>query len=83
LHEYFNDRGPWLVVCPLSTAVHWQREFEAWTDFNAVIYHGTQEARAIIEQHEFRTFELKGRVSDREAASHQPHNLFPTPVLIN
>ena len=81
LHEYFNDRGPWLVVCPLSTAVHWQREFEAWTDFNAVIYHGTQEARAIIEEHEFRTFELKGRVSSTAAQQQLASPLQPCPDI--
>lgn len=30
-------RGPFLIVAPLSTLAHWQREFEAWTDMNAVV----------------------------------------------
>ena len=55
-------RGPFLIVAPLTTVSHWQREFEAWTDFNAVIYHGTPEARDVIEQHEFNAFEKGGRV---------------------
>lgn len=33
-------RGPFLVVVPLSTLAHWKREFEGWTDFNVVVYHG-------------------------------------------
>ena len=48
---------------PLSTASHWQREFDSWTDFNTLIYHGTQEARDIIEHHEFQAFERNGKVS--------------------
>ena len=33
-------RGPFLVIAPLSTITNWQREFEAWSDLNVVIYHG-------------------------------------------
>ena len=33
-------RGPFLVIAPLSTVCNWQREFENWTDMNAIIYHG-------------------------------------------
>ncbi len=38
--QRFGVRGPFLVIAPLSTIVHWQREFEAWTDINAIVYHG-------------------------------------------
>jgi chromodomain-helicase-DNA-binding protein 7 len=43
-----NVRGPFLVLAPLSTLGHWKREFEEWTDMNAVYYHdqaGGAEAR--------------------------------------
>lgn len=33
-------RGPFLVVCPLSTISNWQREFKTWSDLNTIIYHG-------------------------------------------
>jgi len=33
-------RGPFLIIAPLSTIANWQREFEAWTDLNVVVYHG-------------------------------------------
>ena len=33
-------RGPFLVVAPLSTLSHWQREVESWTDLNVLLYHG-------------------------------------------
>ena len=61
MQQYYNMRGPFLVIAPLSTVGHWQREFETWTDMNAVVYHGTQQARATLEQYEFRTFEHDGR----------------------
>ena len=62
MQQYYNMRGPFLVVAPLSTVGHWQREFETWTDMNAVVYHGTQEAREAIQKYEFHTFEHDGRV---------------------
>lgn len=40
LYTKENIRGPFLVVAPLSTIGNWQREFDAWTDMNAVVYLG-------------------------------------------
>lgn len=42
LHEIveYGIKGPFLVVVPLSTLGNWQREFETWTDMNAIVYHG-------------------------------------------
>ena len=31
--------GPFLVVAPLSTVAHWQREIESWTGMNTVVFH--------------------------------------------
>ena len=66
LHRHCGIRGPFLIVAPLSTAAHWQREFEAWTDFNAVIYHGSYEARQIIEDYEFASFERSEKVRPQQ-----------------
>ena len=42
---------PALVVAPLSTLTHWQRELTEWTPhLNAVIFTGTPEGRDIIRQ---------------------------------
>jgi chromodomain-helicase-DNA-binding protein 7 len=38
LHISKAYKGPMLVVVPLSTLPHWQREFEAWSDLNVVVY---------------------------------------------
>jgi SNF2 family DNA or RNA helicase len=46
-------RGPFLVIVPLSTLAHWQREFERWTDMNALLYHGNAASREIIHAHEW------------------------------
>lgn len=38
--DKFGIPGPFLVIAPLSTIGNWQREFETWTDLNAITYHG-------------------------------------------
>ena len=40
-----NNRGPYLIVVPLSTVGNWIREFETWTDLNAIVYHGSAQSR--------------------------------------
>lgn len=46
--------GPYLVIAPVSTLGHWQREIESLTDMNCVVYTGTQDDRAIIREYEFK-----------------------------
>ena len=48
-----NRRGPYLIIAPLSTLPHWQREFLGWTDLNAIVYHGTADDRQYIRELEF------------------------------
>ncbi|VDK52169.1 unnamed protein product [Anisakis simplex] len=57
----YGIHGPFLIVVPLSTIHNWQREFETWTDMNAIVYHGSSASRQLIEQSEFyyRTDDLK------------------------
>ncbi|RHY34335.1 hypothetical protein DYB32_001021 [Aphanomyces invadans] len=45
--------GPFLVVAPLSLIAQWQSECETWTDMDCVVYHGSSEAREIIQRFEF------------------------------
>jgi SNF2 family DNA or RNA helicase len=33
----WSIRGPFLIIAPLSTIPHWKREFNNWTDINAVV----------------------------------------------
>lgn len=49
----YGIRGPFLIIAPLSTIPNWQREFEAWTDMNVVVYHGSQQSKSMIQEYEF------------------------------
>jgi chromodomain-helicase-DNA-binding protein 7 len=42
-----------LIVVPLSTMAHWQREFVGWTGLNTIVYHGSAEDRSQIREVEF------------------------------
>ena len=53
LFTYYKQWGPFLVVAPLSTLGHWQREFRAWTDLNVIVYHGSPSSRERIQEEEF------------------------------
>jgi SNF2 family DNA or RNA helicase len=48
-----NQGAPVLIIAPLSTLAHWQREFVNWTDLNVITYHGTAEDRRLIREMEF------------------------------
>ncbi|EOD27599.1 Chromodomain helicase DNA binding protein, partial [Emiliania huxleyi CCMP1516] len=58
-HEHV--RGPFLVVAPLSTLAHWKREFDEWTEMNAVVYHGTAE-----DEHEPALYKFHALVTSYE-----------------
>ena len=52
-HIYkYGIRGPFLIIVPLSTLGNWQREFEAWTDLNVVVYHGSSASRYMLQEYE-------------------------------
>eukprot|EP00514_Thraustochytrium_sp_LLF1b_P012886 CAMPEP_0184547034 /NCGR_PEP_ID=MMETSP0199_2-20130426/5316_1 /TAXON_ID=1112570 /ORGANISM="Thraustochytrium sp., Strain LLF1b" /LENGTH=2056 /DNA_ID=CAMNT_0026941483 /DNA_START=405 /DNA_END=6575 /DNA_ORIENTATION=- len=53
LRHSLGVSGPFLIVAPLATLPHWQREFEAWTHLNAITYHGSGEGRELMRQKEF------------------------------
>ncbi|KAH7443566.1 hypothetical protein KP509_02G040400 [Ceratopteris richardii] len=46
-------KGPFLVIAPVSTLGHWQREVESLTDMNCVVFSGSAEDRNIIKEYEF------------------------------
>lgn len=53
-------RGPFLIVVPLSTIAHWQREFEL-TTLNCVVLDNSQTSRLVMREHEFHSFEVAGK----------------------
>ncbi|CAN0188476.1 unnamed protein product [Ectocarpus sp. 6 AP-2014] len=61
LHNVYGKRGPFLVIAPLSTVPHWLREFQTWSDMNAVVFHGDPEDREILEGYEMEFAGDKGR----------------------
>lgn len=46
-------RGPFLLVAPLTTLGHWQREVETWTDMYCVAYTGSGADKEVCRAHEF------------------------------
>ena len=49
----YGVSGPFLVLVPLSTIGNWQREFDTWTNFNVIVYHGSSASRQLIQDYEF------------------------------
>jgi superfamily II DNA or RNA helicase len=54
LRDHQGAHLPFLIVAPLSTIPHWQREFLAWTDMNVLVLHGDPDSRELIFKHEWR-----------------------------
>ena len=50
LRKVSGVKGPFLIVAPLTTLPHWQREVETWTDMNCVLYAGSAPDRAVIQE---------------------------------
>lgn len=50
-----HEKGPFLVVVPLTTIEHWRREVEAWTEMNLCMYHdnGGRDMRDLIREYEW------------------------------
>ena len=50
-------QGPFLIVAPLSTLPHWERELAMWTNMYGVTFHGSQDSRRVILTHDWRLSE--------------------------
>ncbi|CAB1114982.1 unnamed protein product [Ectocarpus sp. CCAP 1310/34] len=61
VHNDYGKRGPFLVIALLSTVPDWLREFQTWSDMNAVVFHGDKEDREILEGYEMEFAGDKGR----------------------
>ncbi|ORX99732.1 hypothetical protein K493DRAFT_257065 [Basidiobolus meristosporus CBS 931.73] len=65
LYEVFrtyNVQGPFLVVAPLSTIPHWEREFKGWTEMNTIVFHGSVTSRNLIVDSEFYYKDANGEI---------------------
>jgi chromodomain-helicase-DNA-binding protein 7 len=70
---FYGVRGPFLVLVPLSTIGNWIREFETWTDFNVIVYHGSSASRQMIQDYEF-YFKDKEQNSNNSVANTSSNN---------
>ena len=60
--------GPFLIVAPLSTLPHWEREVASWTDMYSVVFHGSEDSRRVILAFDWRNAERReGRDGRRES----------------
>lgn len=53
IHKEFHVPGPFLVIAPLATLMHWSRVLTTWTDLNTIVYMGTKKARDVLYEYEF------------------------------
>ena len=62
--ESFGDKGPFMVIAPLSTLTNWAIEFERWApSVEVLVYKGPKEARKQL---------LRGRGGGRGGPSGSP-----------
>ena len=54
LRDMHGVADPFLIVAPLSTLTHWQRELASWSSLHAVVFHGNKEARDVLVEREWR-----------------------------
>ena len=52
---------PFLIVAPLSTIQHWQREVNDWTGLHGVIFHGNEDARTVLLDFEWASQPRQGK----------------------
>jgi len=57
-------RGPFLVIVPLSTLPHWKREFDTWSDLNAITLQGSKADRDVVRTFEWNFWANEGRDFD-------------------
>ena len=50
--QFGLKNGPFLVIAPLTTLGHWQREITTWTDMDCMVYAGSAADRAIAQKHD-------------------------------
>ncbi|KAL4858846.1 Chromodomain-helicase-DNA-binding protein 6 [Chlorella vulgaris] len=71
--QFGGCRGPFLVIAPLTTLGHWQREIETWTDMNCVVYAGSQADRELIQRHDLYFPSSDGNGKRRKARTVKPN----------
>lgn len=52
LYEKLHIHGPFIIIGPLSTIAHWEREFKEWSNLRVIMYYGIRKRRKVIKQYE-------------------------------
>ena len=65
--------GPFLIIAPLSTVPHWEREIAMWTDMYAVTYHGSADSRSVILDHDWHEKCPRGKAVPRGRVTYRFH----------
>ena len=65
LRSFEKIEGPFLIVAPLSTLGHWERELANWTDLYPVTYQGNADSRKTILEYDWFAPSPKGQVRYR------------------
>ena len=47
-----RHQRPFLIVAPMSTLPHWERELQGWTHLHYSVYHGSKEERDMLRRSE-------------------------------
>ena len=66
LQQMEGVEGPFLIVAPLSTLPHWERELSLWTNFYVVCFHGSLESRKALLNHDWKLPEPRELPSGRK-----------------
>lgn len=74
--------GPFLIIVPLSTVGNWQREFENWSDLNAIVYHGSAISRNMIQEYELFYHKRKAGSSVALSNTQYRHDVYKFNALI-
>ncbi|CAN0193351.1 unnamed protein product, partial [Discosporangium mesarthrocarpum] len=77
----YGVHGPFLIVAPLSTITHWQREFQNWSGMNTVIFHGGQEDREILTTYEME-FACDKNVKLKDKSNYKGRRLWKATVVV-
>ncbi|EAX93144.1 F/Y-rich N-terminus family protein [Trichomonas vaginalis G3] len=53
LHKKQGISGPFIILAPLTTIPHWERELADWTDLKVIAFFGSKDKRKALLNYEF------------------------------
>lgn len=79
LHTENVNKGPFLIIAPLTTLSHWKKVADEWTHLNAVFYYDSLSAdgRSALRQYEWFSTEVL-----KEGRPTMKHQVYKFDVII-